>query len=280
MLSQPPFVPSVERLRRVSYGGEHVVDTAGPADDVQTGGPRVEVHYVRDVVVLVVIDELTDALEELDLTLQRALVEEPRGVVCDVSAAGGRSIPRAQLMMDRSRWHLGNWAGTPVVVGCPHPVLRRALRAAAKAGSPVVAESVPLALSEVFATPERLAASIRLDADSKAPYAARTFISRALREWRLGHLTFNACLVAGELVTNAVRYAGPHIDVSLAAHDGAVRVSVRDQSPEMPRPRLPMLESGGRGLLIVGRLSSAWGVVPGDDGGKVVWAVLRADRSP
>jgi hypothetical protein len=63
--------------------------------------------------------------------------------------------------------------------------------------------------------------------------------------------------------------------VTLARQAGAVYVSVRDRSRRLPRPGgpVPATVEGGRGLLVVGIMSRAWGSTPTVDG-KVVWASL------
>jgi anti-sigma regulatory factor (Ser/Thr protein kinase) len=77
-------------------------------------------------------------------------------------------------------------------------------------------------------------------------------------------------LLVSELVTNAVRHGAsdPHESILVRAHrtDGAVRVEVCDegdgfdQRGEAPEEMQP----GGRGLLLVDRLASRWGVLDGN----------------
>jgi two-component sensor histidine kinase len=88
------------------------------------------------------------------------------------------------------------------------------------------------------------------------------------------------CLVASELVTNAIRYGSTADDeVTLRLHladDGALWVEVQDSTCEMPRVQMaePTSQSG-RGLLVIDTLARHWGVRPlADNVGKVVFAVL------
>jgi hypothetical protein len=52
-------------------------------------------------------------------------------------------------------------------------------------------------------------------------------------------------------------------------------VAVADADPRPPRLRVPGLgAAGGRGLVLVDKLSRTWGTASRLSGGKVVWAVL------
>ncbi|WP_374202977.1 ATP-binding protein [Saccharothrix sp. S26] len=80
-------------------------------------------------------------------------------------------------------------------------------------------------------------------------------------------------LIADALLTNAFEHARAPRRLRLSHHDGrVVRVEVHDASPEL----LPVLGKPGgrgvrhRGLLLVNRLASRWGVDP-RTGHKVVW---------
>jgi len=97
-------------------------------------------------------------------------------------------------------------------------------------------------------------------------------------DWRLGGVIAAASLVISELVTNSTMHAGSDIVLSVAWHQGALRLTVRDDSPQPPLQRHSALALHGRGLTIVAGLSRAFGVLPTADGGKVVWAVMDASR--
>ena len=107
-----------------------------------------------------------------------------------------------------------------------------------------------------------------------APAEARAAASRWAAELRLGPLVDDVLLVVSELVTNAVRYGSPPLRVSLAADDHTVTVGVVDAASAKPRPREAGADDeGGRGLLLLERLSVQHGVRPAPPG-KVVWACL------
>ncbi|MZE51828.1 hypothetical protein GTY86_11065, partial [Streptomyces sp. SID5770] len=53
-----------------------------------------------------------------------------------------------------------------------------------------------------------------LSASMAAPAAARQYVTQQLKEWRLEDLCDDVAIIVSELVTNAVRTAGP-VGVSL-----------------------------------------------------------------
>lgn len=107
----------------------------------------------------------------------------------------------------------------------------------------------------------------------------RKFVRLTLGRWEVDD--FVACLVASELVTNAIRHATTaDDDVVLRlsrADDGALWLEVEDATAGEPRVQDadPTGESG-RGLFVVDRLTRHWGVrrLSGNTG-KVVFAVLE-----
>lgn len=106
---------------------------------------------------------------------------------------------------------------------------------------------------------------------------ARDWVRSALDDWGLEHLTDDAVVVVSELVGNAVTHAATECEVSVSRGDGSVRIEVSDRGPGTPEPQPhDDLAEGGRGLVLIGVLSSAWGVedVPG---GKRVWAEIVPD---
>ena len=81
-------------------------------------------------------------------------------------------------------------------------------------------------------------------------------------------------LLTSEVVTNAVVHGGPHgpadeVLLNIELTDGSVRVSVRDHNPKGPEVEEGH-DGGGRGVLVVDRLASAWGI-EADGAGKWVW---------
>jgi anti-sigma regulatory factor (Ser/Thr protein kinase) len=115
---------------------------------------------------------------------------------------------------------------------------------------------------------------------------ARRFVAAHLSGDRLVSLMADACLVAGELVTNAVVHTDGSFTLTLASRMDSVLLTVRDESPTMFSTVLrtgfpPGSEDRGRGLMIVATLATEWGVTAETHGGKAVWALMsplgRAD---
>lgn len=118
---------------------------------------------------------------------------------------------------------------------------------------------------------------VPLPADLSGPALARRAVRTTLGPRGVEAETIHrAMLVARELVTNAIVHT-PSEAVSLAIglRPEAVRLEVRDRSPDPPLLRHPEPTStGGRGLLVVDALARDWGVSRLTGGGKGVWAEI------
>lgn len=120
-----------------------------------------------------------------------------------------------------------------------------------------------------------LAHKLELPGGAATAAAARKWAAEQLA----GHVSAEDLLdvevLVSELVTNAVRHGHAGVDETVAVHvaigAGVLRVEVCDQGPGFTPPAAPRPrpEGGGHGLMLVERLSSAWGVA-GDDG-TCVW---------
>jgi two-component sensor histidine kinase len=106
----------------------------------------------------------------------------------------------------------------------------------------------------------------------------REFVRLVVGQWGIDD--FVPCLVASELVTNALRHAAQEDgDVALRlglGEDEAVWMEVQDGTSKLPQMReADMISEVGRGLMIVDYFTRCWGVRPlGNDAGKVVFAVI------
>jgi len=115
-----------------------------------------------------------------------------------------------------------------------------------------------------------------LPRDPGSAAAARRFVGDVLAGWDLGgeQVTI-AQLLVSELVTNAVIHTAGPLEVRVHRQDDGIRVAVRDESGERPAAIASGTLDGtsGRGLVLVDKLSSCWGVdVAGM--GKIVWFEL------
>ncbi|MET9045307.1 SpoIIE family protein phosphatase [Streptomyces sp. NPDC004362] len=99
-----------------------------------------------------------------------------------------------------------------------------------------------------------------------------------LDAWGLCEATCITELLVSELVTNAIRYGEPPIELRLI-RDGALICEVSDASGTAPHlRRARTYDEGGRGLLLVAQLSQKWGTRHNAKG-KTIWCqqVLPAD---
>lgn len=101
---------------------------------------------------------------------------------------------------------------------------------------------------------------------------------RDLLAGRSGIPVDDAVQVTDELVSNAHQHGHTprYCRVALINHGRRLRVEVDDTSPHPPRIRTPD-RFGGRGLILVDRLASTWGVQHHPDH-KTVWAELALNR--
>ncbi len=121
---------------------------------------------------------------------------------------------------------------------------------------------------------ERVAV-LALNAVPEAIALGRRWLTRTARSRGVAGKTADVVeLLTSELLTNAVRYGHRHGAVTLRLEQrmGRLRVTVHDDGAERPVVRYagPGSETG-RGLQLVERLASAWGVTPDPAGGKSVW---------
>ena len=128
-------------------------------------------------------------------------------------------------------------------------------------------------------------ATCLLGSQPESVKTGRDFTRATLAEWDMPALADVAELVVSELVTNALRHgvpsacelAGEHcVRLRLLAQAPFVMCMVTDPGADIPvlRQSGPTSESG-RGLNVVECCSVRWGWHLLDDGGKVVWALLR-----
>lgn len=116
---------------------------------------------------------------------------------------------------------------------------------------------------------------LRFEGGDRAPRLARHAVRERL-EGKLDEDTaYDIHVVVSELVANAVRHGGAQgaeaVTVSLTMAPDRVRVEVEDpgpgfEPPERPKPRPT---GGGRGLVLLERMTSRWGV--SREGASRVW---------
>src|SRR3954465_7235674 len=104
---------------------------------------------------------------------------------------------------------------------------------------------------------------------------ARRFAAGALTAGVGSSVLEDAELVVTELVTNALLHGAPPVVLRISPVGSGVRIEVEDTGREMPiRMRENTEAMTGRGLSLVSRVTSGWGVERNGEGGKVVWAEI------
>lgn len=129
-----------------------------------------------------------------------------------------------------------------------------------------------LLLARTHAMPEDRYAAWELPYDKTAPATARRLASKALAGWHVDGDTGDATeLIVSELVTNAVRYGRPPVELRLIL-DRGLTCEIRDGSTTAPYMKYAgAVDEGGRGLFIISQLASLWGTRYAAEG-KTVWS--------
>ncbi|MEV0416401.1 SpoIIE family protein phosphatase [Streptomyces sp. NPDC050448] len=111
-----------------------------------------------------------------------------------------------------------------------------------------------------------------LPSDPSVVSHARRRTTDQLTAWGLEEASFVTELLVSELVTNAIRYGEPPIQLRLIHENSTLICEVSDTSstaPHMRRART--FDEGGRGLLLVAQLAQRWGTRHAPIG-KTIWA--------
>ncbi|MCP3816851.1 ATP-binding protein [Streptomyces sp. A3M-1-3] len=173
--------------------------------------------------------------------------------------------------------HDGGMAG---LEGVEQPRQRSSVLAARP--TPAVEDERALKALELFGNPAEAEVPLPSRPES-AGTARRLTQSVVLRQWGLSAQTAeHAVLLVSELVGNAVRHTGARVfGLRMLRRRGWIRIEVRDPSRGLPC-LMPVheLDTSGRGLFLVDKLSDRWGVdlLPR---GKTTWFEMRvSDRHP
>jgi hypothetical protein len=133
------------------------------------------------------------------------------------------------------------------------------------------ADDVALLLARTHALDADRVATWDVPADPTFVALARKLTCDRLAAWGLEDVSFVTELIVSELVTNAIRYGEPPIQLRLI-RDTTLICEVSDASstaPHMRRARA--FDEGGRGLLLVAQLTQRWGSRHTRTG-KTIWA--------
>jgi hypothetical protein len=227
--------------RRASYTLVRVVGALDPAG----------LARIRAVMVKALADQ-PDAL----------LVELSRVVSCD---------PAALSVLGAIGREAARWPAIPVVLCAPSASVGAVVRRAEGGALPVF-DSVTDAARTVGWGPESPSLVEDLLPVAGAARRVRELVTEACVRWDLPNLAGSACIVASELVNNAVEHAGTIITVRIGLHRRHFHLAVRDGSVQPP-----VLDGSARpdarGLRLVDAVAGSRGHLITTDG-KVVWATL------
>jgi len=141
-------------------------------------------------------------------------------------------------------------------------------------------------------TGRRLDIDLDLPADPSAAGRARLELRKALASTLEDAALHDLCLVVTELVTNAVVHGQGAVRLRVQHDEGAVRGEVVDEGGgfEYELRVAGPLETTGRGLLLVDRLTTRWGVhegtthvwfeIGGAPGGPEAGPAVGAEKRP
>jgi anti-sigma regulatory factor (Ser/Thr protein kinase) len=192
----------------------------------------------------------------------------PRGVILDLSDAGTMSALAFQAIRE-ARATAPGWPRPALIVCSSSQQVTAALDSTMQ---------VHIRLEDGFAHVDDRSTAPRhrmdLDSSAQSPARARAMAADVVADLHLEPLGDDLALVVSELVTNAIRYAAPPVELEIEADEHRVTVAVGDGSPGRPVPRQLTADSeGGRGLTLVDLVAAETGVRPHPPG-KTVWAAL------
>ncbi|MFG2989664.1 SpoIIE family protein phosphatase [Streptomyces sp. NPDC048257] len=141
-------------------------------------------------------------------------------------------------------------------------------------------DDAALLLARIHALSPDQIAEWEFAADLSLVAHARERVVGQLSDWQLDELGFVTELVASELVTNAIRYAGEPVGLRLIRDRGVLVCEVSDPSSTQPRLRRAReTDEGGRGLFLVAQLTDRWGC-RFTSTGKTIWTEQPIGGAP
>ncbi len=253
-----------------------------PADRVGGVGPGsttsalfLESYLQSSTLVVRPVGELSPkTYERLRDGLLQYAAEEPAAVVVDLArmqTATAWLLTVFPMVRDRIR----DWPGLPLVLAAPRHPLRTLLDANAVSRAVSTYGSVHEALQGLDAAPPRRRLQVQLACDLASSRLGRQLIRQTSEEWGIPGMISDAAIVASELIDNMVLHARSEGQLRVDLDRNTLTISVADADPRVPQLRVPGLRAaGGRGLVLVDKLSRTWGTASRPGGGKVVWAAL------
>ncbi|MDQ3764094.1 MAG: STAS domain-containing protein [Actinomycetota bacterium] len=240
----------------------------------KTASLLLDTHFRGRTLVVRPAGELTcRTYERLRDGLIKCTAEEPAAIVVDLAslrAAIASLLTVFATVHDRIR----DWPGVPLVLAAARRPLRTLLDACAVPRFVPTYHTVSEALESLGAAPGRRRREVELPCDPASARTARQLTEETCHEWGIPGMAADAVVIASELTDNMVYHARSDGRLRLDLRGNMLTVAVADADPHPPRLRVPGLGAdGGRGLVLVNKLSRTWGTAS-QGNGKVVWAVL------
>jgi anti-anti-sigma regulatory factor/anti-sigma regulatory factor (Ser/Thr protein kinase) len=207
--------------------------------------------------------------------LMKVIADQPDAILVDLSDVTC-TVPAALSVFLVAKREAARWPTIPLLLCAPSSSVAGHLSGAAgRPGTTTVFASVVLAARAIgtgVPTPMVLEDMLPVVGAARR---ARNLVTEACRQWGLPALVPDASVVVSELVSNAVVHAKTVFTVRVSLRARYLHLAVRDGSTTSPQiPTGAEHRLGGRGLIVVAALATAWGHLQTDDG-KVIWATLR-----
>ncbi|MGH3887094.1 MAG: ATP-binding protein [Pseudonocardiaceae bacterium] len=246
-----------------------------------TASLTLETHFRGPTLVVRPVGELIcETYERLRDGLVRYAADEPAAIVVDLASMRAASASLLTVFPTVCN-RISDWPGVPLVLAVAEQPLRTLLDFRAVARFVPTYRSVSEALERLDATSHRRRCQVQLPCDLASARLARRLVEQTCHEWGIPAMVTDAVVVASELTDNMVYHARSDGWLRLELRSNRLTVAVADADPRPPRLRVPGLgAAGGRGLVLVDKLSRNWGTASRLPDGKVVWAVLTVASRP
>jgi hypothetical protein len=210
----------------------------------------------------------------LRLRLFKCLAEQPDALFVDLADLDVEQ-PLALTVLPAVARQAARWPGIPVLLCAPSlPVGAFLAEPAYRRLS--IYPSVAVAAAQISDHRRSLnTVSDDLLPITGAVRQARDVATDACLRWGLPELVGPASLIVDELVSNVADHASTIATLRLALRGRYLTIAVQDGSAAAPVLAASPQAGRGRGLILVQATAHAWGWIP-TEGGKVVWASLRA----
>lgn len=240
-----------------------------------TGSLLLDAHFQGRNLVVRPVGELTpETYERLRDGLLKFAADEPAAIVVDL-ASMRTTIAASLTVFPTVHDRMNNWPGLPLVLAAAQQPLRTMLDLSAVPRFVPTYRSVSEALKGLDAAPGRCRRQVQLPCDPASARLARRLVEQTCHEWGIPGMAADAMVVASELTDNMVNHARSDGWLRLDLRGNTLTIAVADADLRLPQLRAPGLRAaGGRGLVLVDKLSRAWGTASRLSGGKVVWAIL------